>query len=208
MPADNVCWLSDRNGYTVKADNIINTIWSVLNQRKPPCIIEMSMNKYSFNHSTRICWIQMTNKYSDNAPEMCWHEATERGVGFLSHRSVPDGAQTRRPIYYGLWEVLGCQTEKPGRKGQKVLPWTAKKLKGFSSLRWACWLCPSGSLETPRSQSELWGRWCQYLQSSGQTHPRCLTGCLESCVYLADNCRFDWNATRFIKYFRDTVSGG
>lgn len=25
----------------------------------------------------------MTNKYSNNAPEMCWREATERGVGFL-----------------------------------------------------------------------------------------------------------------------------
>lgn len=54
----------------------------------------------------------MTNKYSDNAPEMCWHEATERGVGFLSHRSVPDGAQTRRPIYYGLLRGAGMSNGK------------------------------------------------------------------------------------------------
>lgn len=27
-------------------------------------------------------------------------------------------------------------------------------------------------------------------KNSGQTHPCCLTRCLESCVYFADNCRF------------------
>ena len=44
----------------------------------------MSINKYSFNHSTNICWIQTTNKYSDNAPERhLWHEASERGAGFF-----------------------------------------------------------------------------------------------------------------------------
>lgn len=147
-----------------------------------------------------ICWIQMINKYSDNAPEMCrWREATERGAGFLRVTVESEGTQTRRPGYCSLWEVLGCQTEKARRHCSRQ-----QQPKGFSSPKWACWLCPSRSSETRGASLSSEADVASISKSSGQTHPCRLTQYLESCVYFADNCRFAWNA-RFITYLRETV---
>lgn len=92
-------------------------------------------------------------------------------------------------------------------KGQKALH-GQQKLTGFSSPRWACWLCPSESSEPTGVSLSSEADAAKTSRSSAQTHPHCWTWCLQSRVYLADNRRFAWNATRFIKYFRDTILWG
>lgn len=134
----------------------------------------MSINKYPFNHSTNICWIQITNKYSDNAPEThLRHEAAKKGAGVLRVPVVLFQVELRlqEPLYFSLWEVLRCQMEKQARKSQKALQMTVKA-EGLESLSWDCWLCSFGSLQFKGSG---WAPW-----QTAATSPEVLLKCTHS----------------------------